>query len=116
MNACFRLGGSSSVKVLTVEGVEALDSLPVLHLSLGAAPQDFVVKSSGDQGLQSFHRIIDERKTESIQSFNKKSLTGKASIDKVSYKRPKLRMSKQQSMEDVLADLGGGTSGTAVDI
>lgn len=57
MHACFKLGGAFGVETLTAEGVEAMDALPVLHLSLGAVPKDAVVDPAGKKSMRCFYRV-----------------------------------------------------------
>lgn len=54
--ASFRGCGPFSVKKATAEGVEAFDTLPVLHFSFGKQPH-VVVDSTRTQSLRAFYRV-----------------------------------------------------------
>ena len=103
IHASFQFGGRFSEKILTAEGVEAIDAIPVLHVSIGAAQPDALVDVAGDRSLGSFHR----ERVDTIRFPNKRPLSQKlASGVKKSCKKPTLRASKQQKLEDVLSEFG----------
>lgn len=103
VHASFQLGGAFSKTTLTAEGVEAIDAIPVLHMSIGANQPDALVDVTGDQSLRSFYR-------EWVDTFkfpNKRPLSQNiAPSIKMSYQKPTLRASKQQKLEDVLTGFG----------
>ena len=96
IHASFQLGGAFSEKTLTAEGVEAI---LVLHVCVGAAQPDALVDVKGDRSLISFYR---ERFDPSEFPLNRKI----APNITTSRKKPKLRASKQQKMEDLLTGFG----------
>lgn len=57
MHACFHLGGPFNTGSLTAEGLEAIDGLPRLHLSLGGPPPSAAVDVNGNGSLNTFHRM-----------------------------------------------------------
>ena len=104
IHASFRLGGVFSEKMLTAEGVEAIDAIPVLHISVGATQPDALVDVTGDRSLMSFHR----KRVDTVRFSNKRPLSQNiAPRIEMSRKKPTLRASKQQNMEDVLTGFGG---------
>lgn len=113
MHACFQLGGPFSTKRLTAEGVEAIDGLPRLHLSVGGPPRDAAVDVTGDGSLRSFSRMEpsnlrpqnDQLLTSSI---SKRPLSqGHTPSTKKACPKPRMRASKQQNLKDLLMGFGG---------
>jgi len=111
MHASFQLGGSYNTRKLTAEGVEAIDGLPRLHLSLGGAPQPAAVDVTGSRSLRSFFReslAVPLDCGISEASLNKRPLSEEESSGyHTARKRPAMRVSKRQDMEAVLMGLGG---------
>ena len=106
VHACFRLGGEFSTDNLTEEGVRALSDLPVLHLSVGGAPQSAVVDVTGDRSLRCFYRTRwDQKEEEAVRVSHQRLLTD--AQPNVVCKKPTIRASKQQNMEDLLIGFGG---------
>lgn len=112
MHACFNLGGALSTGSLTVEGAEAIDELPRLHLSVGGAPSAAVFDGNRGGNLESFQRSIPVNPFLQINEMpasctNKRSL----SQDLPSVKKPctkrNLRASKQQDMTRLLNEFNG---------
>ncbi|KAF6219327.1 hypothetical protein HO133_005152 [Letharia lupina] len=103
VHASFQLGGAFSKTTLTAEGVEAIDAIPVLHMSIGANQPDALVDVTGDQSLRSFYR----ERVDTFKFPNKRPLSQNiAPSIKMSYQKPTLRASKQQKLEDVLTGFG----------
>ena len=111
MHASFHMGGSYSTAAMIAQGVDAIDSLPRLHLSLGGSPQDAAVDVTGDRSLKSFYRTtpmaIQEAKTTAFSSHKRPLSQGQWSGTDKTYKRPSMRVSKQQNMEALLMGFGG---------
>lgn len=105
VHACFRLGGEFSTESLTAEGVWAIDDLPVLHLSIGDAARDALVDFVGGRILRCFYRTMKYQGEEVVRASNKRLFTEDQS--KVPRKKPIMRASKQQNMEDLLMRFGG---------
>ena len=102
VHACFRAAGAYSVESLTHEGVEAINSLPILHSSLGNKPPDVGLNTSGNYKLQCFERIkgwspINEFKRPVSQVIQEKSIPRK---------KPAIRASKQESVGDLFLGMG----------
>ena len=111
MHASFHMGGSYSTPAMTAEGVDAIDGLPRLHLSLGGSPQDAAVDMTGDRSLKSFYRAtpipIQSSQTTESSSHKRPLSQGQWSAIEKTHKRPSMRLSKQQNMETLLMGLGG---------
>ncbi|MCJ1452754.1 hypothetical protein MMC28_003097 [Mycoblastus sanguinarius] len=104
VHASFRMGGTFSAETLTVEGVDAVDSLPVLHLCLGAIPREAVVDKKGDKSMRSFYRVAPN--FELHHPSKKRFLNeGQPYSANSSRKKPTIRSSKRQNMEDMLIGL-----------
>ena len=105
VHADFQLGGAFSEERLTAEGVEAIDAMPVLHVSVGAAQSDEPVDVIGDGSL--FYR----ERIDTIRFPNKRRLSQDIapSIKMTRRKTTSrvVRASKQQNMEDLLTGFGG---------
>ena len=98
VHASFRLGGGFSEKISTAEGVEVIDTVPALHLSLGATQPDAPVHVEGDRSMTSFYR----KRVDNVQP-NKRPLRQTIAPGlQSSRKKPTIRTSKQQRMEDLL--------------
>lgn len=123
--ASFRGCGPFSVKQITAEGVEAFDTLPVLHFSLGNKP-DAVVDGTRAQSLRAFYRvkeyvptapapIMDLAAVSGLEKKKKKEKRpleeqhpgqelGSTTITPRPRKKPTIKASKQQSMNDMLME------------
>lgn len=105
-HASFQLGAQYNVEALTAEGVEAIDGLPRLQLSLGGLPRPAAVDASGNGSLRSFYRsmLATPRENATTASSPKKRpwSQSQASAGNKAIKTPALRVSKQQNMEDLL--------------
>ncbi|KAL9119049.1 MAG: hypothetical protein Q9187_004397 [Circinaria calcarea] len=90
---------------LTEEGVEAINHLPVLHFSLGPAPEDAKVDTTGNRSLRCF-----QRETRPQLLVEKKVLPVKRLVDEPgggqSKKKRTMRASKQESFEATLMGFG----------
>ena len=105
VHASFQLSGAFSEKVLTAEGVKAVNAIPVLHVSVGAKQTDVPVDKSGDGSLSSFYR----EQIDKITSSNKRPLSQTLAPGiKISHGRATLRASKQQRLEDFFSTGFGG--------
>ena len=107
IHTSFKVGGAFSKKTLTAEDVQAIDASPVLHLSVGATQSDALVDARGDRSLRSFNR--GDRKSVDTIGFPKKRPLDRTFTPSIgmSCKKPTLRASKHQNMDDVLAEFGG---------
>lgn len=113
MHACFKWGGSFSTERLTAEGVEAIDGLPRLHLSLGGPPRGAVIDVSEDRSLRSFHRMGPSTLTPQISEIVASPISKRPlSQDhmpgaKRICAKYKMRAFKQQYLEKLLMGIGG---------
>lgn len=110
MHAYFTLGGTYSTQALTAEGVEAVDALPRLHLSLGGFPQNANVDERGRRGLKSFYRIAESimNPLDKVKTGDKRVLDqARTNSAKRRPHKPTMRASKQQNMADILGGFGG---------
>ena len=104
-HACFRAGGAYSIETVTAEGVEAVNSLPILHFALGAATSDAELNASGNYKLQCFERVANW--TPSPVSGLEAQKRPIDPADKgLPRKKPMLRASKTQTMGDLLMGFG----------
>ena len=103
----FKIGGAFSKKILTAEDVQAIDASPVLHLSVGTTQSDAPVEAKGNWSLRSFNR--GDRKSVDTVGFSKKRPLDRTFTSNIgmSCKKPTLRTSKHQNMDDVLAEFWG---------
>lgn len=104
--ACFRLFGHSCTKALTADAVRRIDGLPVLELALGPLPVSAVDKT-GAWDLQCFCRTKREgdQRNDPLRKSNKRSF--EEVQPKLPRKKPTIRASKQQNLEDVLVGFSG---------
>lgn len=113
MHACFNWGGRFSTETITAEGVEAIDGLPRMHLSLGGPPRGAATDVTKDVSLRSFHRMKPSTLTPQIDEmlaspFNKRLLSQDHMTGaKRTCTKYKMRASKQQYMENLLMEFGG---------
>ena len=105
VNASFHLGTFSETETLKLDSVASVTGLPRLHLCLGFALQAVVI-GNGHRALQSFYRLNLAIETSRPFS-NKRSVSQSESINTGARKTPAVRVSKQQSMENLLLGLGG---------
>ena len=98
--ACFRLQGHSCTEALTKDAVRRNHGLPVLELVLGPVPVPCA-------DLQCFCRTTREgyQHNDPLQKSNKRNLNEVQ--PKLPRKKPTVRASKQQNLEDVLVGFGG---------
>lgn len=117
--ASFRGCGPFSVKKITAEGVEAFDTLPVLHFSFGNKP-DAVVDGTRVQSLRAFYRVKEyiapapfmdlaasslgkkEKKKRPLEEQRPGQEASSTTITPRPRKKPTIKASKQQSMNDML--------------
>lgn len=103
----FRGGGYYSMGRLNNEAIKAVNNLPVLHFSLGAAPSDAAVNAEGNNGMKSFRRIKSHISIANAPSKElKRSSEGRPQSSESSRKKPVIRDSKTQSMQQLLAEFG----------
>ena len=105
LHTSFYCASQFGARSLTEEGVEAINHLPVLHLSLGRAPKDAKVDTTGEKSLRCFQREI--RHQAPVQE---KALAVKRLVDEPgggqSKKKRTMRASKQESFETTLMGFG----------
>lgn len=107
IRALFRGSGSFSIKPMTAEGVAAVDALPVLQFSLGGVVPDAVVDVAGSHSLRTFHRMKDPIPNLVNPTRHLKRPAGQTSQPTShARKKPMMRSTKQQSMEDMLMEFG----------
>lgn len=106
VHACFRAGGAYSIERITAEGVEAINSLPVLHFSLGAVPPDAGFNDSGNYKLQCFERVKGWVLPAESQKSLKRSVSEVIQANGGPRKKPGIRASKLQSASDFFLGLG----------
>ncbi|KAL2045496.1 hypothetical protein N7G274_001924 [Stereocaulon virgatum] len=102
---CFRLGGDLSAEKLTDESLPAANDLPVFHLSIGDAGRGGLMDATGCQSMRCYYRTTKEHREDSERLAKKRLLTETKA--KVPHKKPTVRASKHQNMEDLLTDFGG---------
>ena len=97
---CFRLQGHSCAEASTEDADRRIDGIPVLELALGPVPVPTVY-------LQCFCRTKREecQRSDPLQKSNKRNLYEVQ--PKIPRKKPTVRASKQQNLEDVLVGFGG---------
>lgn len=105
VHACFRAGGAYGIEKMTAEGVEAINSLPVLHFSLGAMPPDAGFNTSGNCRLQCFSRVEGWAPPVEGQKSLERSVSEVAQPNGVPRKKPGVRASKLQSASDFFLGL-----------
>lgn len=105
IHACFRAAGAYNVDRMTHGGVEAINSLPVLHFSLGAKPSDAGFNASGNYKLQCFERIQGWTPPVEISNERKRPNSQVAQSRSMPRKKPVVRASKQNSMGDLFLGL-----------
>lgn len=112
--ASFRRCGPFSVKKISAEGVEAFDSLPVLHFSFGKQ-LDVVVDGTRTQSLRAFYRVKEyvlpiapapapASLGLAVNSKKKRPLEEQQLGTTIPRprKKPTIKASKQQSINDML--------------
>ena len=107
IHACFHGSGPFSVKRVGAEGVAAVDTLPVLHFSLGGAVSDAVVDVTGNRSMRAFHRMevpipVSVNPVKDL----KRPVVQTSEPANQARKKPMMRSTKQQSMESMLMDFG----------
>ena len=107
VDACFRLGGQFCTEALTEVGVTEINDLPLLHLTLAPGPAAPTVNKAGSRSLQCFYRTKREgfQRDDPLQNSNKRN--SEEVQPKLPRKKPTMRASKQQNLEDVLVDFSG---------
>ena len=107
LQAWFTNGGRLDVERISAEGVQAIDSLPLLHISLGGVPPKFNWNLSDKLRMRSYRRVKNQVISLSI------STDGSKRIDEVfskprnlPRKKPRIRSSKQKSMGAILTEFG----------
>lgn len=104
VHASFQLGGTVSEKTLTTKDVETIHAIPILHMSVGASHPDALTGLTGDRKLRSFYR----ERVDTDRFLKKRPLVQKiAPSINVSRKKPTLRASKLQIVEDRLTGFDG---------
>ena len=96
---CFMLGGDQSVQQITAEGVDAINALPVLHFSVGGAPVD-------PKAVKSFQRLRPSAfKFATPLEPHKRPLSQASQGLALPKKKPTMRSSKHQNLEDLFTGL-----------
>ena len=102
MHSCFYQGSRFNATNLTVEGVEAVNAMPILHFCLGRTPEDAAIDVRGLPSMQFFQRIIQQvRRTPSTLMAVKRRLSGSRSNPPC--KMRKMR-AEQQGFEGILTE------------
>ena len=106
-DACFRPEEQFYAEALTEDGVTEIDELPVLHLALGPVPAVLTADKTRNQSWQCFYRTKREafQRNDPLHNCNKRNL--EEVQPKPARKKPTMRPSKQQNLEDVLTGFGG---------
>ena len=96
----FTLGGDRSIQQITAEGVDAINVLPVLYFSIQGAAPDL-------RDIESFQRLISSGPKVATPSEPQKRPLSQASqrLGPVK-KKPVMRTSKHQKLEDLFTGLG----------
>ena len=107
VHACFRAGGAYGIGSITAEGVNAINSLPVLHFTIGATTSDAGLNASGNYKLQCFERIANwvAPQKESLKPV-KRPIDATVKSGERTRKKPMLRASRQESLGDLLTGFG----------
>ena len=82
---------------------EEISATPVLHMSVGAAQPDALLDAKGARKFRSFSR--NQIDTDNFS--NKRPLSENNAKRKTSRKKPAVRASKQQKIEDLLIGFDG---------
>ena len=104
-DACFRVG--EQFYAVKEDGVTGIDELPVLHLALGYIPAVPTVDKTGNHTWQCFYRTKREASQRDDPLRNSKKRNLEEVQPKLPLKKPTMRASKQQNLEDVLMGFGG---------
>ena len=102
IDTSFQLGRAFSEKTLKAESVD-VNVLPALHMSVGAAQPDALLDVKGDRSFRSFYR----EQFDTVSDPNKRPLRQNIPTSETFRKKPTLRASKRQKMEDLLMGFGG---------
>ena len=103
VHASFRLGAAFSENTMKAECAdEDINATPVLHMSVGAAQPDAQLDVNGARKFRSFYR--EQIDTDNLS--NKRPLSENIAKSKTSRKKPSVRASKQQKVEDLLIGFG----------
>lgn len=105
-HACFRPNGKSSPPTLTTEDVESINTLPVLHCSLGASFLSTPMDMGGDQNMMSFQRQTSSPAALEAAKGPKRPGVYVSRLNCSSRKKPMMRASKQQDMGVLLTGFG----------
>lgn len=106
-HACFRAGGTYSIEIVTAEGVEAVNALPMLHFALGAVTSDAELNASGNYKLQCYERVAKwTPPSVSNLEAQKRPIDAVDRSECLPRKKPMLRASKKQTMGDLLVGFG----------
>ncbi len=105
-HACFRQGGTLSVPESMAEGVKAIDSVPILHCSLGASSPNAAVDTKGDLAIRSFQRLIPCPPAVEAAKASKRPMVDEPRLTGSPRKKPMMRASKQQDLGNLLMGFG----------
>lgn len=102
VHACFKGAGVLIKSTFADQEVEAVNSLPVLHLALGGLPSPALVGGSGEGSLSSFQRMPRDTKSIEVNNAVKMPLESIASSSTLPRKKPTVRASKRQDLDHLL--------------
>lgn len=105
-HAYFRQNGKFSLPTLTTEDVELINSLPVLHCSLGASLPSTPMDMARDQTMISFQRQTLSPVALEAAKAPKRPGVDEPRLNGSSRKKPMMRASKQQDMGILLTGFG----------
>lgn len=105
-HACFHQNGKFSLPTLTAKGVESMNSLPVLHCSLGTSLPSTAMDMARGQTMMSFQRLTLCPAALEAAKASKRPIVDESRSNDSSRKKPMMRASKQQDMGDLLMGFG----------
>ena len=105
MRTLFYRCSNFGVAALTMEGVNAIDSLPILHFSLGQIQGDPMVKQKGRPLLRFFERDKPQHREEVEPAITSKRMLAEL-VDNRPVKKRGITASRKQNFEDSLIEFG----------
>ena len=101
VQALFRQAGAYDADILGQESVEAIDSLPALHFSLGRLPEQAALGIATNERMRCFQRI-SQKDLQSQNATDRRPLQDEGLLRKVPPKKPRVRLSKLQDFGDLV--------------
>ena len=101
VRASFRQAGSYNADLLGPEGVEAVDSLPVVHFCLGAPPEEASLDITTYERMRGFQRIC-QKSSQSYTATVRTPLLNEQNLTSVQAKKPRVRISKFKDVGDLV--------------